>query len=47
MNKSISNRSILQGSNSLEVSLLCDMYSENSFYYSLIWKELSENVSIT
>ena len=23
-----------------------DMYSEKSFYYSLIWKELSHNVSI-
>ena len=40
------NKSILFGGNSLKVSLLCDMYSEKSFYYSLIWKELSENVSI-
>ena len=28
------------------MSLLCDMYSEKSFYHSLIWKELTENVSI-
>ena len=40
------NKSILFGNNSLKVSLLCDMYSEKSFYYSLICKELSENVSI-
>ena len=34
------------GSNTLKVSVLCDMYSGKVFYYSLIWKELSENVSI-
>ena len=28
------------------MSLLCDMNSQKSFYYSLIWKELFENVSI-
>ena len=39
-------KSILFGSNSLKVSLLCDMYSEKGFHYSLTWKELSENVSI-
>ena len=33
-------------SNSLKVSVLCDMNSEKSFYLSLIWKEFSENVSI-
>ena len=31
---------------SLKMSLLCDMNSQKSFYYSLIWKELFENVSI-
>ena len=40
------NKSVLFGSNSLKVSVLCDMNSEKTFYYSLIWKELSENVSI-
>ena len=49
-------KSILFGSNSLKVSflydivycvILSDMYSEKRFYHSLIWKELSENVSIT
>ena len=40
------NKSILFGSNSLKVSVLCDTNSEKNFYYSLIWKELSENVSI-
>ena len=49
------NKSIMFGSNSLKVSLLCDivccvivcdMYCEKIFYHSLIWKELSENVSI-
>ena len=39
------NKSILFGSNSLKVSVLCDMNSE-SFYYSLIWKELSEYTRI-
>ena len=34
------------GSNSLKVSMLCDMNSEKSSYYSLIWKEFSENASI-
>ena len=34
------------GSNTLKVSVLCDMNSGKGFYYSLIWKELSENVSI-
>ena len=29
-----------------KVSVLSDMNSEKSFYYSLIWKELSKNVSI-
>ena len=33
-------------SNSLKVSVLCDMNSQKSFYYSFIWKELLENVSI-
>ena len=28
------------------MSVLCDTNSEKSFYYGLIWKELSENVSI-
>ena len=41
------NKSIMFGSNSLKVPVLCDMNSEKSFYYSLIWEELSENVSIT
>ena len=27
------------GSNSLKVSVLCDMNSEKTFYYSLIWKK--------
>ena len=40
------NKSIMFASNSLKVSLLCDMYSEKIFYYSLIWKELSEKVII-
>ena len=35
------NKSILFGSNSVKVSLLCDMYSKKSFYYSVIWKKLS------
>ena len=39
------NKSILFGSNSLKVSLLCDMYPEENFYYSLIWKEFPENVN--
>ena len=33
-------------SNSLKVSVLCDMTSEKTFYYSLIWKKFSENASI-
>ena len=33
-------------SNSLKVSVLCDMNSEKTFYYSLIWKKFSENASI-
>ena len=37
---------MLFGSNSLKVSVLCDMNSEKSFYCNLIFKELSENVSI-
>ena len=37
---------ILFGCNSVKVSVLCDMNSEKSFYYSLIWKELSANISI-
>ena len=40
------NKSVLFGSNSLKVSVLCDMNSEKTFFYSLIWKEVSENVSI-
>ena len=40
------NKSILFGINSLKVSVLCDMNSEKGFYYSLISKELYENVSI-
>ena len=40
------NYSVLFFSNSLKVSVLCDMNSEKSFYNSLIWKELSENASI-
>ena len=40
------NKLILFGSNALKVSILCYMYSEKSFFYSLIWKELSENVSV-
>ena len=40
------NKSILFGSNSLKVSLLCDMYPEKNFYYSLLWKEFPENVNI-
>ena len=39
-------KSILFGSNSLKVSVLYDMNSEKTFYYSLIWKELYENVGI-
>ena len=39
-------KSILFGSNSLKVSVLCNENSEKHFYYSLIWKERSENVSI-
>ena len=39
------NKSILFGSNSLKVSVLRDVNSE-SFYYSLIWKELSEYTRI-
>ena len=39
-------KSILFGSNSLKVLVLCDMNTEKSFYYSLVWKEPSENVSI-
>ena len=39
-------KSILLGSNSLKVLVLCDMNTEKSFYYSLVWKEPSENVSI-
>ena len=38
--------SILFVSNSLKVSVLRDMNSEKTFYYSLISKKLSENVSI-
>ena len=40
------NKSILFDCNSLRVSVLCDMNSEKRFYYSLVWKELSDNVSI-
>ena len=40
------NKSILFAGNSLKVSVLCDMNSEKTFYWSLVWKELSENVSI-
>ena len=40
------NKSLLLGINSLKVSVFCDMSSEKSGYYSLIWKKLSENVSI-
>ena len=40
------NKSMLFGSNSLKVWVLCGMNSEKSFYYSLIWKKLSENVNI-
>ena len=40
------NKSVLFGSNSLKVSVLCDMNSEKTFFYSLIWKEVSENISI-
>ena len=39
------NTSILFDSNSESVSM-CDMNSEKTFYDSLIWKELPENVSI-
>ena len=39
------NKSVLFGSNSLKVSIFCDMNSKKTCY-SLIWKELSENVSI-
>ena len=35
------NKSVLFGSNSMKVSVLWDVNSEKSFYYSLIWKELS------
>ena len=37
------NKSILLGSKSLKVSVLCDMNSPKSFYYSLILNKLSEN----
>ena len=37
---------MLFGSNYQKVSVLSDTNSEKRFYYSLIWKELSENVSI-
>ena len=40
------NNSVLFGSNSLKVSLLCDMNSEKTFFYSLIWKKFSEKFSI-
>ena len=40
------NKSVLFGSNSLKLSVLCDMNSEKTFYYILIWKELYESVSI-
>ena len=40
------NKSMLFGSNYQKVSVLSDTNSEKRFYYSLIWKELSENVSI-
>ena len=40
------NNSILFGSNTLKVSVLCDMNSKKGLYYNLIWKELSEIVSI-
>ena len=41
------NKSILFVSNSLKVSVLCDMNYEKRFCYSLILKELFDNVSIT
>ena len=31
-----SENSVLVGSNTLEVSVLCDMNSEKAFYYSLV-----------
>ena len=31
-----SNKSMLFGSNSLKLSVLCDMNSEKTFYYSLV-----------
>ena len=40
------NKSILFGSNSLELSVLSDMNSEKTFYRSFIWSKLSKNVSI-
>ena len=40
-----SEKSIIFGSNPLKVSVMCDMNYEKSFYYSLIWKELSGNLS--
>ena len=41
------NKSIIFHYKSIKVSVLCDLNSEKSFCYSLIWKELSENVSVT
>ena len=32
--------------NSPKTSVLCDINSEETFYYSLIWKELFENLGI-
>ena len=40
------NKSILFGCNSPKVLVLCNMNIEKTFYYSLIWKELYQNVSI-
>ena len=34
------------GGNSLKVSELCDMNSEESLYHSLIWKKISKNVNV-
>ena len=39
-------KSILFGSNSLKVSVLCDKNSEKMFYYCLIRKKLCEKFSI-
>ena len=40
------NGSILFGTNCLKVSVLCSMNCGKSFHYSLVWKELSENIRI-